>query len=135
MEVVLTIPDSVASEIQNGGGVSLSRRLLELAAIQAHEAELITEHDVMEMLGFECREELYEFFKAHDVRQKHAPEDWERERATAAAIYGTAATEEASSPTILEQFMADMESLSEGTEHISATPITYNREDIYFDHD
>ncbi len=88
MEVVLTIPDSVASEIQNGGRASLSRRLLELAAIQAHEAELITERDVMEMLGFECREELYEFFKSHDVRQKDAPEDWERERATAAAIFG-----------------------------------------------
>jgi len=88
MEVVLTIPESIASEIQNGGSVPLSRRLLELAAIQAHEAELITERDVMEMLGFECREELYEFFKANDVRQKYAPEDWEKERATAAAIFG-----------------------------------------------
>lgn len=88
MEVVLTIPDSVAFEIQNRDNVLLSRRLLEFAAIQAHEAELITERDVMEMLGFDCREELYEFFKAHDVRQKYALEDWERERATAAAIFG-----------------------------------------------
>ena len=38
-------------------------------------------------------------------------------------------------PASLEQFKTDMESLSEGTEHIPATPITYNREDIYFDHD
>jgi hypothetical protein len=51
------------------------------------------------------------------------------------AANGTAATEEASSPANLEQFMADMESFSEGTEHIPATPISYNREDIYFDHD
>ena len=51
------------------------------------------------------------------------------------AANGTAATEEASSQTSIEQFMADMESLSEGTEHIPATPISYNREDIYFDHD
>ncbi len=50
------------------------------------------------------------------------------------AANGTA-TVKASSPTSLEQFMADMESLSEGTEHIPATPISYNREDIYFDHD
>jgi len=50
------------------------------------------------------------------------------------AANGTAATEVASASS-LEQFMADMESLSEGTEHIPATPITYNREDIYFDHD
>lgn len=45
------------------------------------------------------------------------------------------ATGAAPAPTSLEQFVADMESLSEGTEHIPATPITYNREDIYFDHD
>jgi hypothetical protein len=51
------------------------------------------------------------------------------------AANGTPTTEVASSPTSLEQFMADMESLSEGTEHIPAMPITYNREDIYFDHD
>lgn len=50
------------------------------------------------------------------------------------AANGTMA-QEAPLPTNLEQFMADMESLSEGTEHIPATPITYNREDIYFDHD
>lgn len=49
------------------------------------------------------------------------------------AANGTSAAEE--SPTSLEQFMADLESLSENTEHIPATPITYNREDIYFDHD
>ena len=35
----------------------------------------------------------------------------------------------------LDQFLADMEAMSEGTEHIPASPITYNREDIYFDHD
>ncbi len=31
----------------------------------------------MEMLGFEDREELYEFFKRHDVRSKHTSEDFE----------------------------------------------------------
>lgn len=51
------------------------------------------------------------------------------------AANGTTATEGASSSTSLEQFMADMESLSEGTELIPATPIKYDREDIYFDHD
>jgi len=44
-------------------------------------------------------------------------------------------TEQTPTSTSLEQFMADLESLSEGTEHIPATPISYNREDIYFDHD
>ena len=63
MEIILTIPDEVAAEIQNGSNIPLSRRLLELAAIQAHQADLITEREVMAMLGFESREELYEFFK------------------------------------------------------------------------
>jgi hypothetical protein len=88
MQVMLTIPDKIAAEIQSGSDLSLSRRLLELAAIQAHEAELITERDVMEMLGFECREDLYAFFKAYDIRQKFTTEDWIRQRATADAIFG-----------------------------------------------
>lgn len=35
----------------------------------------------------------------------------------------------------LDAFMADMESLSEGTEHLPPSTINYSREDIYFDHD
>jgi hypothetical protein len=41
-------------------------------------------------------------------------------------------TPEGESP---EAFMADLESLSEGTEHLPPSAITYSREDIYFDHD
>ena len=51
------------------------------------------------------------------------------------AANGTMATAEVSTPTSLEQFMADMESLAEATETLTPTPITYSREDIYFDHD
>ena len=64
MEITLTIPDDVAADIQNGSSTPLSRQLLELAAIQAHESDLITEREVMEMLGFEDREELYDFSSA-----------------------------------------------------------------------
>lgn len=77
MEITLTIPDDVAAEIMNGSNTPLERSLLELAAIQAHESDLINEVEVMEMLGFEDREELYEFFKRHDVRSKHTSEDFE----------------------------------------------------------
>ena len=36
----------------------------------------------------------------------------------------------------LEEFEAGMDAMGEGTETIPANPaITYNREDIYFDHD
>jgi hypothetical protein len=78
MEITLRIPDNVALEIQNGSETPLDRRLLELAAIQAHLSDLITEREVMELLGFEDREELYEFFKRYDVRSKHASEDLEK---------------------------------------------------------
>lgn len=78
MEITLTIPDDVAAGIQNSSSTPLSRQLLELAAIQAHESDLITEREVMEMLGFEDREELYDFFKRYDVRSKHTSEDFER---------------------------------------------------------
>ncbi len=35
----------------------------------------------------------------------------------------------------LAAFRADLEALAEETEHLPATPITYSRADIYFDHD
>lgn len=71
MEVTLVIPDDVASEIQNGSTATLSRRLLELAAIKAYEANLIDEWEVVETLGLDGREELYELFKRYDVRAAH----------------------------------------------------------------
>lgn len=79
MEVTLTIPDDVASEIQNGSTTPLSRRVLELTAIQAYESDLITEWDVIDMLGFDGREELYAFFKQYDVRGLgHSTEAFEK---------------------------------------------------------
>lgn len=88
MEITFTatIPDEVAANLQNGSTTPLPRRLLELAAIQAHLADLITEPEVMEMLGFEDREELWEFFKRYDVRSKYTSEDFEREGAALEAL-------------------------------------------------
>lgn len=53
MEVIFnaTIPDDVAADIRNGSEASLERRLLELAAIKAYEADLITRFQVQEMLA------------------------------------------------------------------------------------
>ena len=88
MEVTLTIPDKVAEEIQNVSSTPLPRRLLELAVIQAHEDELITERDVMDVLGFESREDLHAFFKRRDVRSGYTMADLERDRATLDALLG-----------------------------------------------
>ena len=62
------IPDDVAADLQNGSTTPLARRLLEFAAIRAYQAGLVSEWGVIDMLGFEDREELYDFFKANDVR-------------------------------------------------------------------
>ncbi len=87
-QAILTIPEDVAADIRNGSNTPLARRLLELAAIKAYEADLITSRQVQEMLGFESREELFDFFKKNDVRNKVTREDLERERAAAAALFG-----------------------------------------------
>jgi hypothetical protein len=88
MQITLTanIPDDVAAAIQNGSATPLPRRLFELAAIQAHLADLISGEEVMKMLGLEDEEDLYELFKQYDVRSKYTMEDLERDRATLAAI-------------------------------------------------
>ncbi len=83
MKVTLTIPDDVASEIQNGATTPLARRLLELAAIKAYEADILTEWGVIEMLGLDGREELYEFFKRYDVRAEHIDLQKESEKLAA----------------------------------------------------
>ena len=88
MEIVLTahIPDQVATELQQGSNIPLPRRLLELAALKALETDLISERDVMEMLGFAEREELYAFLKRYDVRSAYTNEDFEREGAALNAL-------------------------------------------------
>jgi hypothetical protein len=89
MEITLTanIPDEVVAALKNGTCEQLGRVLLELAAIKLYEDDRITSRDVQEMLGFEDREELFEFFKRHDVRDPSFTfEELERGRATMAAL-------------------------------------------------
>jgi len=87
VEVTVSLPREIAADIVNGSNTSLGRRLLELAAIQAHQADLITSRQVQEMLGFEDREELFAFFKANDVRDhSYTMEEHERGMATLTAL-------------------------------------------------
>jgi Uncharacterised protein family (UPF0175) len=89
MEISLNIiiPDDVAADIQNGSSASLSRRLLELAAIKAYEADLITEWGAIDMLGLEDREELYALFKRYDVRDhSYTIEEFEKGQAALDAL-------------------------------------------------
>jgi len=90
MEITFTatIPDDVAEEIQNGSSAPLARRLMELAAIKAYEADIITKYQVQEMLGLESRFDVDALFKAYDVRDySFTLEELERERAVAAELF------------------------------------------------
>lgn len=90
MEITFTatIPDDVAEEIQNGSSAPLARRLLELAAIKAYEADIITKYQVQEMLGLESRFDVDALFKVYDMRDySFTLEELERERAVAARLF------------------------------------------------
>ena len=90
MEVTITatIPDDVAADIRNGSEAPLERRVLELAAVRAYEAGLITKFQVQEMLGLESRFDVDALFKSYDVRDHHfTMEELEKERETAAGLF------------------------------------------------
>jgi Uncharacterised protein family (UPF0175) len=79
MEIVMTIPDNVAAEIQNGCATPLSRRILELAALEGCKSGLFSLPQIQAMLGFESRFELDGFLKAHGVLFEYSPEEVEQE--------------------------------------------------------
>jgi len=132
MEVSLNIPDNIATLLQTNGE-SLSRIALEALAIEGYSSGKLSERNVMDLLGISSQEELYEFFKAHDVRQPYTLEDFEKENDAMAVNAGSRLAP--GQPTSLEEFERDMDALAEGTEHLPPSTITYAREDIYFDHD
>lgn len=83
----IPIPSNIAKILQSISGTPLDRQILELAAIQAYESELITERQVMKMLGFESREELYALFKAYGLQdQSFTMEELVRGRETLSAL-------------------------------------------------
>lgn len=87
-QAILTIPEEVAADIQNGSNMPLARRLLELAAMKAYEADLISKFQVQQMLGLQSRFEVDALFKVYDVRDhSFTAEELERERVLAARLF------------------------------------------------
>ena len=87
MEVKISIPDHIAAELESKGG-DLSRRLLEMAALEGYKSGALTAHQVQEMLRLESRVEVDAFLNAHGVPPEYSREDLERERATLKALLG-----------------------------------------------
>ena len=83
----IPIPSNIVEVLQNSSATPIDRQILELAAIQAYESELITGRQVMKMLGFESREELYALFKAYGLQdQSFTMEELEKGRETLSAL-------------------------------------------------
>jgi hypothetical protein len=80
VELTLHIPDDVARRL-SAAGSDLSRRALEAFALEEHKAGRLTEAQLRQVLGFETRDELDGFLKAHEVWLNVTREDLERERA------------------------------------------------------
>ena len=81
MEIALTIPDEVVPDLQNGGARPLSRRTLELLALDGYKSGELTEYQVKVMLGFDDRFEVDAFLKENGVYYDYTILDLERDGA------------------------------------------------------
>lgn len=70
MEILVTIPDKLAEQVQPGvpaAKEALQRVLLEEAAAALYRVGKLTKTQVMLLLGFEEREDFYTFLHTHHI--------------------------------------------------------------------
>jgi Uncharacterised protein family (UPF0175) len=79
MEIILTIPDELTAETQNGKNGASLRRLLEYVGVELYKADVISGPQLQEMLGLDSRFELDGVLKAHGVFFDYSPEQLARE--------------------------------------------------------
>jgi hypothetical protein len=87
MELRLNIPDDVAAQLRPIDG-DLSRRILEIIALEGYKSEELTAYQVQQMLGFQTRMEVDGFLKEHGVPLEYTLEDLKKDRAALAALSG-----------------------------------------------
>ena len=86
MEVVVTIPDTFASQFKpNAGGIS--RRMLESFAIEAYRREELSLGQVAELLVLTI-DETNGLLKEHEVASNYTLEDLEMDRASLDMLLG-----------------------------------------------
>ena len=79
MTVTVQIPDELAQRLSAQGG-DLSRRILEMLALEEFKNGRISKLELRQMLAFETTFQLDGFLKAHDVWIDYTAADLERER-------------------------------------------------------
>ena len=78
MNVTVAIPDDLAKRLRERGP-DLARRALEGFALEEYRAERLTAAETQTLLGFDTRDDLDAFLKAHGVFEPYAIADLERE--------------------------------------------------------
>ena len=95
IEVVLTIPEGLAASIQSGengqNGRDLSRRLLEMAALEGFKSGQLTSAQLQQMLGFESRFDVDGFLKERGVFFDYSSEELAHEEETSQRLFATRA--------------------------------------------
>jgi hypothetical protein len=79
MDLIVQIPDDLASRMSASGG-DLSRRALEALALEEFKSGRITKPELRRLLGFGTRYRLDGFLKSHDVYEDYTMEDFEQDR-------------------------------------------------------
>jgi hypothetical protein len=78
MELIVQIPDELASRMNASGG-ELARRALEALALEEFKSGRITKPELRRLLGFGTRYRLDGFLKSHDVYEDYTLQDLEQE--------------------------------------------------------
>ncbi|MGB3295191.1 MAG: UPF0175 family protein [Phormidesmis sp.] len=81
MQITIEIPDSIAAQLSDSHE-SLTRRSLELLAVEAYRKGLIGAGAVGKMLKFASRWETYDFLKQEGAEPPFSEADLESDRAT-----------------------------------------------------
>lgn len=81
MNVIVSIPDDLATSLSGTGG-DLSRRALEAFAAEECRAGRLTSAEVGQLLGLETRDSIDAFLSAHAVFDEYTVADLDRERET-----------------------------------------------------
>ena len=82
MDLTVHVPDAIADRLkaQAAQPDDLTRRVLEGFALEEFRAGRLTKPELRELLGYETREALDGFLKAHAIFEHYTHEDLEQER-------------------------------------------------------
>jgi len=86
MEITLTIPDQIATQLLQDSDPPFSRRILELVAIAGYKTERLSLGEVAEMLGISTFE-ADDFLKDQGVSLNYTISDLENDRETIATLF------------------------------------------------